>query len=1021
MKLSDISVDRPVTITMFILVVVLIGGIALTRLPMDLTPDIEVPFLMVTTSYSGASPEEVEELITRPIEQSVAALDGLDNLNTTSSEGFSRVMLELNYGTDLTEAKNNLRDYISQVENRLPEGADAPRIRNFDPNSQPIMELSLAGLSAVELKNTAEDLIQPELEKIEGIASAEVTGGRERVIKINADQEQLDAYNISLSQMASTIRASNQDGGLGDVLVGNEEISVRAQGKFSSIDDIREIEINTAAGDKIPITLIADIEEGFKDISSISYLNGEESVGISIQKQGDSNTVAAAADVKEAVERLKNELGDAKLEITSNTAEYIEDSIAGVQQNFIIGGILAVIILYFFLRNISSTIVIAAAIPISVLAAFAMMFFADLSLNIITLGGIALGVGMLLDNSIVVLENIYRHRADGKGRLLAAKEGASEVAAAIFASTMTTAAVFLPVIFIEDMMAELFTPMALTVTFSLFASLFVALTFIPMLSSKVLKVSKNKSDKNVKNKGYIKFYQNLLNKSLNNRYKVLAAVMIFLIVFAAGMAAGIIPLKTEYMPSSDQGSIRVFVSMPENSTIESTDKIVKEVQQLLNDVEEIDITTTRVWRGNARFVIELIDLEDRERNVSEVAEEIRTRTSRIAGPRINVSAQTSMMRGGGGGSALEAKIKGPDLDKLLILAEQTENIFAQVEGIRNTDISLEKGNPEIHVNIDRKQADYYGFSESEIIDYVNMAFSGSNIDNLTLAGEEIDINLKLADADSTSLNNLRNIKLFRSDGSNVILSQLAEIGPGTGFSSIQRENQQRVISITADIFERPLGDVQTDLENIVAEKLELPPSYTLSYGGEAQDMEDSFSQLYLAVILAVLLVYMVMASQFESLIYPFVIMFTVPLSVVGAVIALIISGMALSVNGMIGAIMLVGIVVNNAIVMIDYINNRRKIMKRREAILEAAPIRLRPILMTTLTTVLALLPLAIGFGTGAETQQPMAVVVIGGLLFSTILTLVIIPVIYDIVADIRLKVVNWFRKSVHKEDAVSEE
>jgi HAE1 family hydrophobic/amphiphilic exporter-1 len=1020
MKLSDTSVERPVTITMFILVVVLIGSIALTRLPMDLTPDIEVPFLMITTSYSGASPEEVEELVTRPIEQSVAVIDGLDTLNTTSSEGLSRVMLQLNYGTDLTEAKNDLRDYISQVENRLPDGADSPRIRNFDPNSQPIIELSLAGLSAVELKNTAENIIQPELEKIEGVASAEITGGREREIKIYADQEQLDAYNINLNQIASTIRASNRDGGLGNVMVGDEEISVRAKGRFSSINDIKELELKTAAGDKIPITLIADIEDGFKDISSISYLNGEESVGISIQKQGDSNTVATAAEVKEAVERLKSELGEAKLEITSNTAEYIEDSIAGVQQNFIIGGILAVIILYLFLRNISSTIVIAAAIPISVLAAFAMMFFANLSLNIITLGGIALGVGMLLDNSIVVLENIYRHRAGGKGRLLAAKEGAAEVAAAIFASTMTTAAVFLPVIFIEDMMAELFTPMALTVTFSLFASLFVALTFIPMLSSKVLKVSENESNYNIKDKRYVKIYQSLLDKSLNNRYKVFAAVMILLIVFVVGLAMGIIPLKTEYMPSSDQGSIRVFVSMPDNSTVESTDQVVKELQSLLSDVQEIDIITSRVWGGNARFIIELIDLKDRERDVNEVAEEIRKRTSRIAGPRINVSAQTSLMRGVGGGSAVEAKIKGPDLDMLLILAEQTENTFAKVEGIRNTNISLEKGNPEIHVNIDRKQADYYGFSESEIIDYVNMALNGSNIDNLTLIGEEIDINLKLTDADSTSLNNLRNIKLFRNDGSNVTLSQLAEIGPGSGFSSIQRENQQRVISITADIFERPLGDVQTELENIISEELELPPSYTLAYGGEAQDMEDSFTQLYLAVVLAILLVYMVMASQFESLVYPLVIMFTVPLSIVGAVIALIISGMALSVNGMIGAIMLVGIVVNNAIVMIDYINNRRKIMKRREAILEAAPIRLRPILMTTLTTVLALMPLAIGFGTGAETQQPMAVVVIGGLLFSTILTLVIIPVIYDIVADIRLKVVNWFRKVVHKEEALSE-
>lgn len=1018
MKISNLSVDRPVTITMIILVVVLIGGIALTRLPMDLTPDIEVPFLMVTTSYSGASPEEVEELVTRPIEQTVATLDGLETLDSRSSEGFSRVMMRLNYGTDLTEAKNDLRDLISQIENRLPENADAPRIRNFDPNAQPIMELSLAGLTAVELKKIAEDIIQPELEKIEGVASAEVSGGREREIKINADQEQLSAYKITLNQIAAAVRASNQDGSLGSVMVGSEKISVRAKGKFKNTEDIKNIEINTSAGDKIPITLLADIKDGYKDINSKSYMNGVESVGISIQKQGDSNTVSVAAAVKATVKRLQSEITEADLRITSNNAEYIEDSIAGVQQNFIVGGLLAVMILFLFLRNISSTIVIATAIPISILATFALMFFAELSLNIITLGGIALGVGMLLDNSIVVLENIYRHRAVGNGRLAAAKEGASEVAAAIMASTMTTAAVFVPVIFIEDMLAQLFTPMALTVTFSLFASLFVALTFIPMLSSKVLKVSENESDKSVKSKQYVKYYQSVLNKALDNRYKVLSALIIFFVLFAAGMVSGIIPLTTEYMPSSDQGLIRLFISMPDNSTIDRTDAVVAEVQDLIGDIKEIDIITTRVWGDYARFTIELVDLEDREREVSAIAEEIRNKTSLIAGPRINVSAVTSMMRGGGGGSAVEAKIKGPDLDTLLGLGEKTEGLFNQIEGIRNTDISLDKGNPEIHVKIDKEQANFYNFRESDIIDYVRMAVDGSTVDQLTEAGEEVDITLKLADSDSTSLNNLKSIKLFLDNGSSISLSQLAEIAPGSGYSSIDRENQQRVISVTADIMERPLGEVQSDIEALLSESLQLPSSYTLTYGGEAQDMEESFSQMYLAVILAVLLVYMVMASQFESLIYPFVIMFTVPLSVIGAVTALIITDMALSVNGMIGAIMLVGIVVNNAIVMIDYINNRRKIMKRREAILEAAPIRLRPILMTTLTTVLALVPLSLGIGTGAETQQPMAVVVIGGLLFSTVLTLIIIPVIYDIVDDIRNKIVSWFRKAVHEEEAV---
>ncbi len=1019
MKISDISVNRPVTITMIILAVVLIGALALSRLPMDLTPEMEMPFLMIRTSYSGATPEEMEELVTRPVESTVATIDGLSNLNSRSSEGSSMVFLEFEYGTDLTEAKNDLRDLISRIEARLPEGADEPRIMNFDPNAQPIMELAVAGTSAVELKNIAEDTIQPRLEQIVGVASAEISGGRSREIRINADQEQLSAYNITLDQIAAAVRASNQSGGLGTVMVGNEEISVRALGEFESFRDLEKIEITTAGGDKVPLTLLADLEDGFQEISSLSYLNGEESIGLSIQKQGDSNTVAVANEVKDTVAELSAELSDLDIQITSNNAQYIEDSIFSVLQNFVIGGILAVIILFIFLRNFSSTIVIATAIPISVLATFALMYFGDLSLNLITLGGIALGVGMLVDNSIVVLENIYRHRALGIGRLKAAKEGASEVATAISASTLTTVAVFIPVIFIEDLLAQIFTPMALTVTFSLLASLFVALTFIPMLSSKALKVNQNESDESVKKKKYVKYYRKLLDKSLAHRYKIVSAFIIFFILFGAGIALDIIPLETEYMPASDQGTIRVFASMEGNTTIEMSNQLAQNLHSRIEDIPEIDLLTSRVNSSRVNLTVELLPLAARERDVSAVAEDIRSKTKNIPGASVNVSAMTSMMGGGGGGgTAIEAQIKGPDLDRLLVLGANAERLITNIEGIRNTDISLEKGNEEIHVKINKAQAQNYGFTDSEIISYVNMALSGSTVSQLTESGEEIDIILKLKDNESSSLRNLADIKLFAANGVNVPLSQLAEIEEGTGYSSIARENQQRYISITSDIFERPLGEVQADVENTLAAALDLPSGYTLSYGGEAQDMSSSFDQLFTAAVLAIVLVYMVMASQFESLIHPFIIMFTVPLSIIGAVLGLIITDTALSVNGLIGAIMLVGIVVNNAIVMIDYINNRKVHLDRKEAILEAAPIRLRPILMTTLTTTLALVPLALGIGTGAETQQPMAIVVIGGLLFSTLLTLIIIPVVYDIVDEIRNKLISWLRRVIHKEETV---
>lgn len=1023
MKISDLSVNKPVTITMIILAVILIGGISLTRLPLDLTPEMDMPFLMISTSYSGATPEEVEEQVTRPVESNVATIDGLNNLSSTSSEGNSRVMLEFEYGTNLTEAKNDLRDLISQVESRLPDDADAPRIMNFDPNSQPIMELSVAGESAVELKRIAEDSIQPSLEQIAGVASAEISGGRSREIRINADQEQMDAYNLSLDQISAAVSTSNQSGGLGEVMVGNEELSVRALGEFESFDDLENVEIITSNGDKVPLSMLADLENGYEEVTSLNYLNGQESLGLSIQKQGDSNTVAVASKVENVVERLEEEIPDIDIEITSNTAEYIEDSISSVLQNFVLGGILAVIILYIFLRNFSSTLVIATAIPISILATFALMYFADLSLNIITLGGIALGVGMLVDNSIVVLENIYRQRSLGIGRIDAAKEGASEVANAISASTLTTVAVFIPVIFIEDMLAQLFSSMALTVAFSLLASLFVALTLIPMLSSKVLKVNQAESKKSNKEKRYIKFYKDLLGKSLKHKYKILTAFIIFFIFFAVGIAADIIPIKTEYMPASDQGTIRVFAEMTGNSTLEMNNELAQTIHDRLEEIPEIDIFTSRVSSSRANLTVELLSLEDRDRDVSEIAEEIRNKTDNIPGASINVSAVTSMFGGrgrGGEGTAVEARIKGPDLDSLLNYGERAEDLINDVEGIRNTNLSLERGNEEIHVRINKNQAQNYGFSDNDIISYVDSALSGSTITQLTESGEEIDINLKLKDSESTSLRNLEDINLFSSDGETVPLSQLASIEEGRGYSSIERDDQQRYVSLSADIFERPLGEVQNDVEDVISEELNLPSGYTISYGGEAEDMASSFSQLYIAGILAIILVYMVMASQFESLIHPFVIMFTVPLSVIGAVSGLVITGTALSVNGLIGAIMLVGIVVNNAIVMIDYINTRQDHMSRYEAIIEAAPIRLRPILMTTLTTVLALLPLAIGVGTGAETQQPMAIVVIGGLLFSTILTLVIIPVVYDIVDEIKDRFVNWLRKIVHKEESLKE-
>jgi HAE1 family hydrophobic/amphiphilic exporter-1 len=1016
MKMSDFSIDRPVTITMIVLAIILIGVISLNKLSLDLMPDIDTPFLMIRTTYDGASPEEIEETVTRPIEEAVATVDGLDTLSSTSSEGSSLVKLEMEYGTDTDESKNDLRDLISRIEDSLPDDAEDPQILSFDPNSEPIIEVAISGTDLETLKNLAEDKFKTSLEKIIGVASVEVTGGLEREIQIEVDQEELISYGLTLDDIRSSITAATSNISVGSVDEGDKEISVRAIGKFDNLDLLENLIITTSTGIKVKLSDIALVKDGYEDVDEYSYLFGKSSIGLSVLKQSGSNTVQVAKKVKQELERLKKEMPELNVEVTSDESQFIEASISNVKANFILGGILAVVILWIFLRNIRSTIIIATAIPVSVITAFALMYFGDLSLNMMTLGGLALGIGMLVDNAIVVLESIYRHRQGGKARVKAAKEGTAEVGTAVLASTLTTAAVFLPIVFIEDMLAQIFTPLALTVTFSLLASLFVALTFIPMLSSKLLQVKQGIDTKD-KNGMINKGYKSILRWSLNHKYLVMGILFIAVIFFGIGLKTGTIPLKMEYMPKTDQGSISVYVQLPKNTKTEKTDTIVKEVESSLYDIPEMELIYSSVSDNSGTITLELVDLDQRDRSVTEVAEEIRNKVADIPGADINVVAQTSMMgRKGRGGSEIEVTIKGSGLDTLMELSQKVLTEVKATEGTRNIAVSLEDSRPEFQIITDEKLAKELGFTRAEIASVVKTALAGSTVAQYTDDGEEYDILLKLKDSQTNSINKLKNILLTSSSGVVVPLSQIVEIESAKGPNEIERENQEKIVTVGMDIYARSLNEVQQDVETRI-NNLSIPSGYSIDYGGDAGDMNDSFKQLAFAMVLAVILVYMVMASQFESLIYPFVIMFTVPLALLGAVLGLSITGVALSVYGFIGIIMLAGIVVNNAIVMIDYINHRRQEEDRDEAILNAGPIRLRPIMMTTLTTVLGLLPLSFGMGDGGETQQAMAIVVIAGLLFSTILTLVIIPVLYSIVDDISNIVKRSLKRVMYKEES----
>ncbi|MBM7557337.1 efflux RND transporter permease subunit [Halanaerobacter jeridensis] len=1019
MKLSDFSVDRPIAITMFVLLVVLIGAVGFTELGVQLMPELELPFVVVQTQYNGATPEEVEDSVTKTLEETVATVEGLDTISSTSRENMSTIFLEFNWDIDVDNAKADVRDKIDMVKDALPDGADEPVIMQFDPANRPVVKIALSGPNLTYLKDLAEDKFQTQLETISGVASVDMKGELSREIQIRVKQEKMNAYGLTFNDISSGIKSSNLDMSVGEINDGVKELTVKGKGEFDSVEEIRNIQLITANGRQINLSDVAVVRDTHSEIAQYSYLNGKRSITLGVKKQNDANTVEVADAVKKRVEELKQNVpGNIDVKVISDSSEFIKDSIASVQQNFMTGGILAVIILFLFLRNVRTTVVISTAIPTSVIATLGMMYFGDLSLNNLTLGGLSLGIGMLLDNSVVVLENIYRHHHEGLGRIQAAKEGAAEVGMAIFASTMTTVIVFLPMIFVDGIAGEIFTPMSKTIAFSLLASLLVALTFIPMLSSKLLRVEIDE-EKNKQGK-VTKTYKSILCWCLNRRYLIAGSLIVILVLFGFGLIKGYIPLQTEFFPKSDRGKVNVYFELAQGTQLDKTNQFVMNAKDNINEIPEIKDISSEVGSNNNSYEgeieVDLVDLAKRERGVTKVAEVIRTKLNDLAGAKINVVPQTSMMgRQGKGGGAITINVKGLDLDTLLNLANEIETKVENTEGTRNIAITPKASKPELEIIPRENLAKEMGITKQQLFSTIDTAVDGSDVSKYKEDGEEYDIRLKLFDEESNSINQLLNIKINSPQGGVVPLSQIADMRYATGPNAIEREEQERKFTIGTDTYQRSLGAVLEDIKTKLG-KMDLPEGYSINYKGDAGDMRESFQELGQAMIMAIVLVYMVMAAQFESLVHPFVIMFTVPISLIGAITALVVTGIPLSINGFIGIIMLVGIVVNNGIVLVDYINTRREFEDREEAILNAGPIRLRPVLMTASTTMLAMVPLALGIGAGAEMQQAMAIVVIGGLLLATFLTLVIVPVIYDIMEDLSAVVSGFFRKLLHGEE-----
>jgi len=1024
MNISSLAVKRPVTTVMLVLIVVLLGMVSATRIPIDLYPNIEIPVAIVSTSYPNVAPEEIETLVTRPIEEAVGTVSNLDVIQSITTEGTSIVIVQFKFGTDMDFAALDMREKVDLVSGFLPAGASDPMVMQIDINAQAIIQMSLSGADVATLQSYADDIIKPAIERVEGVASVDVSGGYDNYVSIKVDTEQLNGYGLSIDTIAGILASENINLPAGAVNKGDNGLLIRTVGEFESLAGIRDTPIPMPAGGIIRLSDIAEVTIANKDQTSITTVDGIQAVSIGVQKQSGVNTVAVANDVNEVISELRS-TSPYEIKVIIDQSDFINKSISQVGQNGIIGGLLAILILLIFLRSFRSTIIIGLSIPISIIATAVLLYFSDITLNMMTLGGLALGIGMLVDNSVVVLENIYRFVQDGYDKKEASIKGAQEVAMAVTASTLTTVAVFLPMVFVEGITSIMFREFSLTVTFSLLSSLVISLTLIPMMASKMLVVDQFEGkhhetkfkvigfflDKfDVLFKGLENKYKNLLEWSLHHRKTIVVlALFVFIISLLSATLIGM-----EFMPESDEGTFAISVELEPGAKIDDTAEAMNAIVDKIVDIESLDylFTSTQgnmflasgVNMGTINGV--LVPLDQRDVSVFDVVSEVESRIQGVPGVITSVAAQSSMGMMTGGGGAISIEIKGSDLETLKSLADQIVVAGESVEGTRNVSSSMADPIPQFEIALKRNDAARYGLTTAQISSAVKAMLDGRTATRYKLEGTELDVVIEGDSRYEESVENLKQLMLQSPTGALVPLELVADITTETGAVSINRSNQARYVTVSADIYNRDLATITSEFKERVAE-IQLPRGYSVTFGGQNQEMVEAFSDLGLAMILAVLLVYMIIASQFESLLLPFIIMMSAPLAYSGGLIGLFITNRTLNITSVIGFIMLSGIVVNNAIVLIDYIKTRRDMGEDREtAILNAGPIRLRPILMTSLTTILGLVPLAIGIGEGAEIQASMATVVIAGLMLSSLLTLLFIPVVYTIFDNTHMKYID---------------
>lgn len=1025
MNLSKQIIRKPVTVLIIFGLLVLLALYVFAQVPIDLLPDINPPFLIMMTSYEGASPVEVENGVTRVLEAALSNVNNLQEISTTSSEGTSLIMLEFGYTQDLSAAANDVRDKLEFVKDYLPEEASSPQIFVLDLSMMPIMYMSLGGdRPAEDLHEIAENQIVPYLERVPGVSTTSIDGGREKAIRVEIPQNRLDAYDLSLTQISQMLAAQNMDTSAGSIREGNKKVLLQTAGEYDSVQDIADTVISYKATGSyqnmelrtIRLQDIAHVYESYKDQSSMVFVDGEPGLFIQLQKQSGVNSVEVADAVKKKVEEIQASLpADVKLNIVYDSTKLIRASLKGVSSSAIMGALLAMGVLFLFLRNLKSTFIIGLSIPISLLITIMLMYFAGITLNLMTLAGLTLGIGMIVDSSIVILENIYRYREKGAKLLPAAELGTQEMITAISASTLTTVSVFLPVIMFKselDIIGVIFQDMAFTIVITLISSLVIAFTLVPVLSSKFLPIFTRKQ-KPIKSAFWQSFddglerfftaldngYKRLLSYLLRHKGKVLIMISLMFILSLVGFGF----IGMELMPSSSEDMVQASIELPAGTQLSETKRIISELEQtILKELEGVESMVNMSGSSGDFFsgdesnkgliMLMLPPFAERVESAQDIQEFLRKEFQKYPGLVYSFNENTMS-----GGSPIDIEILCDDLQLARRTGEEIKSLIEdQVNGAIDPEVSMGEGIPQVEIVIDRDKAYSLGLNVYSIGAEVSANIDGKVATRYNSNGNEYDVMLMLAEEDRQSLEDLDRIFVMNSSGQKIALSSFASTRKTVSPTSITRENRKRLIHVTASLQKGVTPDVaMRQIDKVLSENLITPEGVTIVYSGENEENMELMGKFAMIILIAVLLVYGVMASLFESLLDPFIIFLSMPLMIIGIVLLFLLTGTSISMFTAVGVVMLAGITVNNGIVLVDYTNLlRERGMTIRDACVEAGGNRLRPVLMTSLTTILGMLPMAFSSGDGAEMVQPIGLTVVGGMIMSTLLTLIFVPVLY---------------------------